>query len=168
MERIIIIGNSGSGKSYLAVQLSTRDALPVTHLDKLFWEPSGFNIKRPKDVVMEDINRIKQNSQWIVEGVFGELAECFLENTEGLIWLDMNWDYCRRNLLGRGSESSKQLDPETAEINFQKLLVWASEYWLRDDLRSHSGHNKLFNAFPARKWVLRSRIEVDAFINNPA
>ena len=168
MDRIVIIGNSGSGKTYLALELGKHTTIPVIHLDKLFWEPGGFNIKRPKNVVMEDIDRLKQNSQWIVEGVFGELAERFLEKADSLIWLDMDWEYCRSNLLRRGSESSKQLDSETAEINFQKLLVWASEYWARDDLRSHSGHQKLFYTFQGRKWALRSRIEVEAFSSNPS
>jgi adenylate kinase family enzyme len=168
MKRIVIIGNSGSGKTYLATQLSTRYSIPLIHLDKLFWEPGGFNIKRPKDMVMQDIDRMKEDSRWIVEGVFGELAARFLENADALVWLDMEWDTFRNNLLHRGSESSKQLDSESAEANFQKLLVWASEYWIRTDLRSHSGHKELFDTFHGRKWVLHSRSDVDLLIRNPS
>jgi hypothetical protein len=85
-----------------------------------------------------------------------------------LIWLDMDWNTCQSNLLGRGSESARQRDPEAAEASFQRLLVWASQYWARDDARSHSGHQVLFETFQGRKWVLRSRDEVDAMIGDPS
>lgn len=166
MQRIVIIGNSGSGKTYLAVQIGTQFGLPVTHLDALFWEPGGFNVKRPKELVLQDIEAIKQSEQWIIEGVFGELAAHFVENAEGLIWLEMDWDTCQSNLLRRGSESEKQRDPEAAEASFQRLLVWASQYWARDDARSHSGHQALFETFQGRKWTLHSREEVDTMIGD--
>ncbi len=108
------------------------------------------------------------HSQWIVEGVFGELALRFLDKAECLIWLDMDWRYCLSNLLQRGSESSKQLDQEEAEENFRKLLAWASKYWDRDNLRSYKGHKELFDSFKEHKRVLRSRDEVDLLVSDPS
>ena len=161
MHRIVIIGNSGSGKSYLARKLDERLSIAPTHLDKLFWEPGGFNKKRPPEVVYREIDAISKTPQWLVEGVFGELAARFLDRAECLIWLDVDWEYCHSNLLQRGSESSKQLDKEQAEENFRKLVIWASNYWERVDLRSHKGHKELFDSFNGYKRVLRSRGEVD-------
>ena len=43
--RILIIGNSGSGKSWLASQLSEKLQYKTIHFDKHFWEPGGFNKK---------------------------------------------------------------------------------------------------------------------------
>jgi adenylate kinase family enzyme len=168
MDRIVIIGNSGSGKSYLAAQLGARLAVPVTHLDQLFWEPGGFTVKRPQARVLRDIERVKQNPRWIAEGVFGELARRFLEDAEALIWLDMDWAICHSNLLQRGSESDRQPDPQAAEASFQRLLVWASQYWAREDLRSHRGHQAIFDTFPRAKRALRSRAEVDLLIDDPS
>jgi adenylate kinase family enzyme len=51
MQRIIIIGNAGSGKSTLARRLSACLALPVIHLDMLFWE-AGW--KQPEAEVFRD------------------------------------------------------------------------------------------------------------------
>ena len=165
MNRAIIIGNSGSGKTYLANRLSQAFSVPVTHLDELFWEPGGFTQKRPKEVVLYEISILIEKEQWIVEGVFGELAKEFTKRADSLIWLDMDWEYCRTNLLHRGSESSRQLDPAQAEISFGELLEWASHYWNRDDLRSHLGHDRLFSNFSGTKYCLKSRDDVNHFLS---
>ena len=167
-DRIVIIGNSGSGKSYLAAQLGARLAIAVSHLDRLFWEPGGFSAKRPQALVLQDIERIRQQRQWIAEGVFGELAQRFLEDAEALIWLDMDWETCHRNLLRRGSESAGQSDPESAEASFQRLIAWAGQYWAREDLRSYTGHKEIFDTFRRAKWALRSREEVNLLIWDPS
>jgi len=164
MERIVVIGNSGSGKTYLAQTLSRCFHLEIIHLDKLFWEPGGFNKKRPIDVVYAEIATLVQGQSWVVEGVFGELAQEFCPKADCLIWLDVDWATCSTSLLNRGSESSQQLDAQLAEENFTKLLRWASDYWQRQDLRSYHGHASLFDQFCGQKIRLRTRDEVNALI----
>lgn len=165
MRRIIIIGNSGSGKTTLAKKLGGILSIQVSHLDNLFWEPGSFSQKRSKEIVFQDISLLKDEESWIVEGVFGDLAQEFLERADCLIWLDMTWEVCHANLLQRGSESSRQLDPVQAEINFAKLLVWASHYYDRDNLRSHQGHKLLYTNFSKSKYYLKSKVEVEQFLS---
>ncbi|MEM6821919.1 MAG: AAA family ATPase [Verrucomicrobiota bacterium] len=160
----VIIGNAGSGKSFLAQRLSKKLNIPVIHLDALFWKPGGFNEKRPKDIVFTEIEELSKGKTWIVEGIFGELASRFMPNADELIWLDLNWSACEEGLLSRGSESSKQLDKIKAEENFKQLLKWASEYWTREDLRSWKGHSQLFNNFKKRRNLFRTRIDVNEYI----
>ena len=40
MQRIIVIGCCGAGKSTLALEVAKRLALPLHHLDRLFWRPN--------------------------------------------------------------------------------------------------------------------------------
>ncbi|MEW6404240.1 MAG: AAA family ATPase [Chloroflexota bacterium] len=163
MKRIVIIGNSGSGKTHLGQILSSCFGYRLIHLDTLFWEPGGFNIKRSNEIVYAEIARIRQTKTWIVEGVFGELAKEFCVCADTLIWLDQDWETCSRSLLQRGPESSKQLDKQSAEENFQNLLQWASEYWQRETPSSYRGHLLLFERFNNDKIRLQSRKAVNDF-----
>jgi adenylate kinase family enzyme len=163
MQRIVIIGNSGSGKSYLTRQLGARLSLPPIHLDEWFWEPGGFTVKRPQDAVFQQIATAKQAERWIAEGVYGELTERFFSRAEGLIWLNMDWQTCRNNLLSRGPQDPDPTDP-AALADFEVLIEYASNYWLRTGPRSFSGHQALFDRFGGRKLILRERRAIDALL----
>ena len=163
MQRLVIIGNAGSGKSYLAHRLGERLSLPEIHLDAWFWEPGGFTRKRPQDVVFRLVDNAKQAQRWIAEGVYGELAVRFVGRAEGLIWLNLDWETCRANLLRRGPQDPDPLTP-AAQADFLGLLEYASKYWTRTGPRSFVGHRELFDSFTGRKWMLRSRADIDALL----
>jgi adenylate kinase family enzyme len=164
MPRIVIIGNSGSGKSHLAKTLSGTYSIPLIHLDQLFWMPGGFNEKRSKDEIKKEIEQKRKDDLWIVEGVFGEMAELFLPRAQTFLYLDADWATCHKSLMTRGSESSWQLASAKAEENFRHLLLWAEQYWTRTDLRSHAGHLRLFESFTGLKFRFTNRAEVDKFV----
>ena len=88
----------------MASKLAERLKLSVIHFDQHFWEPGGFNKKRDKQVLLQEIA---------------------LNHATAVIFLDKPWAECKRALLDRGSESSRQADPNQAEESFQKLLQWA-------------------------------------------
>lgn len=154
--KTIIIGNSGSGKTWLAARLAETESLPLIHLDELFWEPGGFDIKRPQETILQLIEQAKANPSWVVEGVFGELAERFSDQADFLVWLDMDWSTCRERLTKRGSESKKHMDRGQSEEGLRDLIEWASHYYDRTDLRSHDGHQALFQRFHGRKIYIQS------------
>jgi adenylate kinase family enzyme len=164
--KIIIIGNSGSGKTWLAMSLAAAMSAPVVHLDDLFWEPGGFDKKRSREEVDLLIRQSKEGASWVVEGVFGELVEPYLDVAELLVWLDIDWRICKTRLEERGSESKKHLGREQSEEGLRKLLEWASRYYYRKDLRSYEGHKTLIKRFSGKKLHLRSEIYVNKLMEN--
>ena len=44
--RTVILGNSGSGKTWLARKLTGCFSIPIIHFDDIFWEPGGFDKPR--------------------------------------------------------------------------------------------------------------------------
>ncbi|MEI2565239.1 AAA family ATPase [Vibrio metoecus] len=164
MKKILIIGNSGSGKSWLSSQLSQKLKLPEINLDSIVWEPGGFSEKRTEEVVEKEIEKIRSQSHWVVEGVFGSLAERLVSEADILLFLDLDWVVCEESLYLRGSESSKQLDPLLAEESFAKLLKWASEYKNRESKSSWAFHHKLFQEFSGKKVRFSARSQVNSFV----
>ncbi|RDE19550.1 AAA family ATPase [Motiliproteus coralliicola] len=163
MQRILIIGNSGSGKSWLGECLSESLELPYIGLDKVFWEAGGLQIKRDEADVYKRLQRIKVSEKWVVEGVFGKLITPFCDVASFLIFLDLPWKDCREGLLSRGTVSEKLSDPAAAKKGFNELLQWASEYNSRKTKTSHSYHNELFEKFCGKKVRLQSREEINEF-----
>jgi adenylate kinase family enzyme len=162
----VIIGNSGSGKTWLAHAMSGLVAAPVVHLDDIFWEPGGFDRRRGADEVSALIVQAKERDCWIVEGVFGELAQRFLSDAKQLIWLDLEWSTCRDHLVTRGSESKKHLDREQSQEGLRRLVEWAGNYRSRSDMRSYQGHKTMFDAFDGVRIRLQSEHEVADFVRD--
>ena len=71
--RVAIIGNSGSGKSSLAVKAGSALKLPICDLDHLHWHEDG----RKRDEVEAKLLAMQYAStdDWIIEGVYGWLVE---------------------------------------------------------------------------------------------
>jgi len=161
----IIIGNSGSGKTWLANTIASAE-VQVINLDNLFWLPSGFDEKRSKEEVNQLITQSKTYNDWIVEGVFGELAKQYFDEAERLIWLDTPWDLCRSRLQQRGSESKKHMGRKQSEDGLVNMIEWASHYYNRTDFRSYSGHQFLFTSFQEYKVQLKSEDETNQYIQN--
>ncbi len=157
LNKIVIVGNSGSGKSYLANQLGFVLKIPVIHLDKLFWKSNVFSQKRGKEIVYQDILDLTKADKWILEGVFGDLASVATPRADTLIFLNKTWVECEEALLSRGPQTATQ-------ENFEELVVWAGEYWDRKTLSSFEGHKKIFEQFEGIKLQLDSRVQTEAWL----
>ena len=55
--RLVIIGNSGSGKSTYAKQLARLHELAYLDLDSIVWEPHQIAVARPAAAVRADLER---------------------------------------------------------------------------------------------------------------
>lgn len=166
MERILIIGNSGAGKSWLSRELETRLRARVTHLDQLFWEPGGFVKERPAELVATEVAERAAEESWILEGVFGDLIEIAVPRATHLIFLDKSWEECRAALLERGVQAEKHPNLDEANRSFAELLEWASKYGERTNSRSQSAHRKLYDEFPRAKSRFTTRAETARFLED--
>ena len=162
--RIVIIGNSGSGKTWLANNLSSIYLAPIVHFDEIFWKPGGFDQKREPSEVLSLIDESKKTPSWVAEGVFGKIAEHYIENTDTFIWLDMPLGTCVERLKIRGSESKKHMNRVQSEQGLKELIEWASHYHDRKNLNSYSGHRKLFSNFSKKKFRLCNENDVSEFL----
>lgn len=157
-DRIVIIGNSGSGKSTLARTLAGRLSVSVTDLDRVHWL-GAVGTKRDEEQAKSIVAALAEQPRWIVEGVYGWLAEVALPRAKSLIWLDLPWSECRDGLTNRGPWAG------ATDAEHEDFLQWAEAYWQRSTSSSFGGHLVLFQRFAGWKIRLNSRAEADSFLH---
>jgi len=88
MNRIAIIGLSGSGKSTFANKLSKKLNRPVIHLDKEYWTSEWEKRYKSFDD-WKDFQRglVKQNS-WIIDGDYSKSRHIRLDRADTIIFFD--------------------------------------------------------------------------------
>ena len=128
MERIIIIGCGGAGKSTLARQLGEKTGLPVVHLDKLFWKPGWVEMER--DAFDALLRRELAKDKWIMDGNFNRTMPERIARCDTIIYLDFNRVTCllgvmKRILMTYGTVRPDMGEgcPERIEFEFFKW-VW--------------------------------------------
>jgi adenylate kinase family enzyme len=157
--RTLIIGNSGSGKSTLAEGLGALIHAPVFDLDLIHWKDDGFGAKQDEDLARQKVADLAATPRWVMEGVYGWLAEVAIPRATVLIWLDVPWDVCREGLLARGQRRGG------TAADFDDLLKWSEAYWDRQTPTSFKGHQRLFETFSSAKFRFRNRKEADHLLN---
>ena len=97
--RIVIVGNNGSGKSYLSKELAAISGLPLIHLDILYWGPNWTEptkeewIKKQEELVSKD--------KWIIDGNHTSTMELRFEAADLIIFLDINRFICMTGIFKR-------------------------------------------------------------------
>jgi adenylate kinase family enzyme len=163
--RLAIIGNAGSGKTWLARRLSEQLGHPLIQLDDIFWMQGGA-LRGPTDAerraVAEHIAQEKARSAWIMEGAHSHLAREFLDRASALLWLDLPWELCRDRILERRAEAQRRNEPAYASSD--AFIEWASHYRGRDGDVSWSAHARLFEDFGGQRLRVQAPDELDVWL----
>ena len=71
--KIILVGNSGSGKSWLAKQIADTTGYPLYHLDVEFWQPGW--VMTPREEKIERQRKMVSGDNWIIDGNYDSTME---------------------------------------------------------------------------------------------
>jgi len=128
MERVVIIGCGGAGKSTLARQLGEITTLPVVHLDKLFWKPGW--VESSKEEIDKKILAQMHQPRWIMDGNYNRTIPQRMKYCDTVIYLDFSrfaclWGVCKRVITSYGKVRPDMGEgcPERVDLEFLKW-VW--------------------------------------------
>ncbi|TVP48558.1 MAG: shikimate kinase [Gemmatimonadales bacterium] len=150
--RIVLFGNSGSGKTTMARALARRHGLTHLDLDGLAWDAS--RNRRPLADSAAEIDRfVGEHANWVIEGCYGDLLEQVLPHATEVRFLNPGVEVCVANCLARPWEPEKYPSKEAQDEMLDFLIGWVREYESRADEYSLARHRALFDGFGGTKFM---------------
>ena len=114
MQRILVMGSCGSGKSTFAKRLSAITGIPTVSLDALFWKPGWVE---PDHAEFDArVREAAGQPRWIMDGNYtssgaGELRR---RTADAVFWFDLPRRTCVTGILTRIATSYGRVRPEMA------------------------------------------------------
>ncbi len=100
MERVLIIGCGGAGKSTLARALGEKTGLPVVHLDQIYWSPGNWEHLSKEEFDTRLAMEIEK-PLWILDGNFNRTIPIRMAKCDTIIYLDFSRMTCLLSWVGR-------------------------------------------------------------------
>lgn len=167
MQRVMICGGPGSGKSWLAREVGRRTGLPVFHMDHIHWKPGW--VERTPEEKLALVRSVQAQDRWVFEGGHSTTYSERLARADSFVWLDMSlalrfWRVFFRTLRSWGR--SRPDLPEGCPENFGPGKRELFHYMWRTRATGRAKLAAIF-ANPPRHlamWHLRSRADVACFL----
>ena len=168
MQRVVVLGPGGAGKSVLAREIGRRTGLPVVHLDPLFWGEGWAPV--PAQKARREFRAAIAGDRWIADGNFlwDERVDedARLERADTVVFLDFPRRICLWRVLARLVRDHRRSRPDLPAGAYEgfdvPLLRWICSYPKTDRPRVL----ELLAQLPDRVEVhrLRSPADVRAFL----
>jgi adenylate kinase family enzyme len=149
LQRILVIGPCGAGKSTLALALADKYGLPVYHMDQLNWQPGW--IESSKDEIRAKLAAIVSTERWLIDGTYGGTLAERLVQADTVVYLDYPIRLCVTRLLrriwtyyGRTRPDMTEGCPERFDLEFLIYLMrWNSGPRVRTEARLKDHKDKV-------------------------
>lgn len=160
MNKVIVIGCPGSGKSIFSRALHERTGLPLYHLDLLYWNSDRTTVS--KEVFRERLQNVLMLDSWIIDGNYGSTIEMRMAECDTVFFLDFPLEICIdgvRERMGKPRPDMPWIETEDDEefLEFIRNFEKESKPKILTLLQIYQEKNII---------ILKSREEVNIFINN--
>lgn len=138
MDRIIIIGCGGAGKSTLARALGEKLKIPVIHLDSLFWQPGWVETER--EAFDKMLQSVMEQPQWILDGNYRRTMAQRIARCDTVIYLDYSRLTCLTGVLKRVFSYRGKVRPDMG-AGCPEKLDWQFLRWIWSYNGKHRAEN---------------------------
>jgi adenylate kinase family enzyme len=166
MDRVLILGSGGAGKSTFAKQLGEILDIDVDHLDKYFWKPGW--VKPSEEDWIATVAKLIERKRWIIDGNYSGTLAQRVARCDTMILLDMSrllciWRIIKRRLIYLNSTRPDIAKGCDEKLDFEFVTwVWNYPRHTRPKILSLMQNN----SEQKRMVRLRSDGEVRRFLNS--
>lgn len=166
MERILIIGCGGAGKSTLARQLGQMLDLPVVHLDQIWWAPGNWEHLEKEDFDKKVLAEMEK-PRWIVDGNYNRTMPRRVSHCDTIIYLDFNRFTClfswMKRVITNWGHARSDMAPGCAEWFDPEMAGWI---WTYNSRHRANNYRLLNEAEGVETIVLKNRRMVKRFLRS--
>ena len=112
MQRVLVIGPCGAGKSTAAVELGRLLELPVHHLDRLHWREGW--VESSREDLLGALAPFLAGERWLIDGNYGGTMAGRLDRADTVVYLDYPTRVCLWRALVRVWRHRGQSRPDMA------------------------------------------------------
>lgn len=165
MQRILLIGNAGAGKTTFAKQLAKKLHLPLVHLDNLYWCGNWDHLSRDEfDVILQ---RELEKPQSIIDGNFNRTISHRLQYCDTVFYFDFPTITCltgitKRTLANLGKVRSDMGGNCIEHFDSQKVSLYRNVLTFNRQHR-RDYYELLNNADGVNVIIFRNRRQANAF-----
>lgn len=160
MNKVIVIGCPGSGKSFFSKELHNKTNLPIYHLDNLYWNEDKTTVSRT--LFNERLNKILNEDFWIIDGNYSRTMERRIAYCDTVIFLDFETELCLDSVKERMGK--KRSDIPWVETEEDAELT---QYIKSFDVEQKPKIFELLNKYNNKNiFVFKSREQANIFLSN--
>lgn len=162
MNKVIVIGCPGSGKSTFSIKLADLTGLPLVHLDLLNWNSDGTTVDI--EVFLERQERYLKKESWIIDGNYGASMDSRFQACDTVMFLDYPLQVCLTGIENRRGKARPDMPWVEDEIDQEFIdFVKAFPETGREQIIS------LIDQFSDKKvYIFKNRHEADVFLEGLA
>lgn len=160
MNKVIVIGCPGSGKSTFSRALHELTSLPLYHLDLLKWNSDKTTVS--KEVFLERLQNVLMLDKWIIDGNYGSTIELRIKECDTVFFLDYPMEVCIDGIKQRQGKPRSDM-PWIETEDDAEFLEFIRNY----NAQSRPKVLELLNNYPQKDvFIFKNRKEADEYLNN--